>query len=116
MQVNKKVSVVLAAVIAMSSLSACNKIDDSSRIYLNTDHWVQVSYSKGGAVYEECVNDLVPGKEPKILCRTITKSAFEDMQFQHMNKVIEASKSKEAKVAKAVTALEQLPDLKASEQ
>ena len=116
MQVNKKVSVVLAAAIAMSSLSACNKIDDSSRIYLNTDHWVQMGTGRGGIIYEECVNDLVPGKEPKVLCRTITKSAFEDMQFQHMNKVIEASKSKETKVAKAVTALEQLPDLKASEQ
>lgn len=116
MQVNEKVSVVLAAAIAMSGLSACNKIDDPSRIYLNTDHWIQLRYSKGGAVYEECVNDLVPGKEPKVLCRTITKSAYEDMQFQHMNKVIEASKSKEAKVVKAVTALEQLPDLKASEQ
>lgn len=116
MQVNKKVSVVLAAAIAISSLSACNKIDESTRTYLNTDHWVQTGTGRGGTVYEECVNDLVPGKEPKILCRTITKAAFEDMQFQHMNKVIEASKSKEAKVAKAVTALEQLPDLKASEQ
>lgn len=40
MQVNKKVSVVLAAAIVMSSLSACNKIDESTRTYLNTDHWV----------------------------------------------------------------------------
>lgn len=115
MQVNKKMFAVLALAIATSGLSACNKVDDSSRIYLNTDHWVQVGYSKGGATYEECVNDLVPGKEPKVLCRAITKAAFEDMQFQHMNKAIEASKLKEAKVAKAVTALEQLPDLKASE-
>ena len=115
MQVNKKVSAVLAAAIAISSLSACNKIDDPSRIYLNTDHWIQLSYSKGGAVYEECVNDLVPGKEPKVLCRAITKSAYEDMQFQHMNKAIEASNSKASKIPKAVTALEQLPDYKASE-
>lgn len=115
MQVNKKMFAILALAIAVSGLSACNKVDDSSRIYLNTDHWVQIGGSKGNTFYEECVNDLVPGKEPKVLCRTITKTAFEDMQFQHMNKAIEASKLKDAKVAKAVTALEQLPDLKASE-
>lgn len=115
MQVNKKMFAVLLAAIAVSSIPACNKIDESTRTYLDSDHWVQTGTGRGGTLYEECVNNLVLGKEPKVLCRTITKTAFEDMQFQHMNKVIEASKLKEAKVAKAVTALEQLPDLKASE-
>lgn len=115
MQVNKKMFAVLALTIAVSGLSACNKIDESTRTYLDSDHWVQTGTGRGGTSYEECINNLVPGKEPKVLCRTITKTAFEDMQFQHMNKAIEASKLKDAKVAKAVTALEQLPDLKASE-
>lgn len=115
MQVNKKTLKLLVALIVIAGVSACSKVDESSRVYLNADHWVQISVNRGGTVYEECVNDLVPGKEPKILCRTITKAAFEDMQFQHMNKAIEASKLKEAKPARAVTALEQLPDKKASE-
>lgn len=115
MKVNKKVLKFLAALITIASVSACSKVDESSRVFLNADHWVQISINRGGSVYEECVNDLVPGKEPKVLCRTITKAAFEDMQFQHMNKAIEASKMKEAKPAKAVTALEQLPDPKVSE-
>lgn len=114
-KVNKKVLKLLAALIAIAGVSACSKVDESSRIYLNADHWVQMGTNRNGTFYEECVNDLVPGKEPKVLCRTITKAAFEDMQFQHMNKAIEASKLKEAKPARAVTALEQLPDKKASE-
>mgnify|MGYP000116385782 CR=1 FL=1 len=115
MQVNKKALKLLAALVVITGVSACSKVDESSRIYLNADHWVQMGVNRGDTFYEECVNDLVPGKEPKVLCRTITKTAFEDMQFQHMNKAIEASKMKEVKPAKAVTALEQLPDLKASE-
>lgn len=115
MQVNKKSLKVLAILVIAAGISACSKADESSRVYLNADHWVQMGGSKGNTFYEECVNDLVPGKEPKVLCRTITKTTFEDMQFQHMNKAIEASKMKEAKSAKAVTALEQLPDPKASE-
>mgnify|MGYP000219600208 CR=1 FL=1 len=115
MQVNKKSLKVLAILTIAAGIAACNKADESSRVYLNADHWVQMTGPKGNTFYEECVNDLVPGKEPKVLCRTITKTAFEDMQFQHMNKAIEASKMKEAKPAKAMTALEQLPDLKASE-
>lgn len=115
MQVNKKSLKVLAILTIAAGIAACSKVDESSRVYLNADHWVQISVNRSGSVYEECVNDLVPGKEPKVLCRIITKTAFEDMQFQHMNKAIEASKLKEAKPAKAVTALEQLTDPKASE-
>lgn len=115
MRNNTKLSALFVALIAASCLSACGNDDNSLRVYLNTDHWVQVSYPRGGATYEECVNDLVPGKEQKVLCRTITKAAFEDMQFQHMNKAIEASKLKEANTKKAVTALEQLPDAGASQ-
>ena len=112
----KKARIVfLVAASLCAALTACNKVDESSRIYLNADHWVQMGTNRNGTFYEECVNDLVPGKEPKVLCRTITKAAFEDMQFQHMNKAIETSKLKEAKPARAVTALEQLPDKKASE-
>ena len=115
MQINKKVSFVLATLLAVSALSACDKVDESSRVYLNTDHWIQVGTGKSGTTYQECVNDLVPGKEPKVLCRPITKSTFEDMNFQHINKAIEASNSKGSKIPKAVTALEQLPDYKDSE-
>ena len=115
MQVNKKSLKVLVILTIAAGIAACSKVDESSRVYLNADHWVQMGVNRGGTFYEECVNDLVPGKEPKVLCRTITKTAFEDMQFQHMNKAIEASKMKEAKPSKAMTALEQLPDLKASE-
>ena len=110
MRNNTRLSALFVALIAASCLSACNKGEDTSRVYMNVDHWLQMSNSGGATVHEECVNDLIPGKEPKVLCHRISKTAYEDMQFQHIKKAIEASESRTVKSRESISALEQLPD------
>lgn len=110
----KKIAIVIAASLA---LTACNPYKDNSvnRMYINSNYWIESYLDHDKMVYKECVNDMVPGKEAKALCRLIDKSHFEDMQFQHINHSIEMSKTVGVKNNRAITALEQLPDKKASE-
>ena len=110
----KKFAIIIAASLA---LTACNPYKDDSvnRMYINSNYWIETYPDHGKTIYQECVNDMVPGKEAKALCRLIDKTRFEDMQFQHINHSIEMSKAIDVKNNRAITALEQLPDKKASE-
>ena len=110
----KKIVTVIAASLV---LTACNpfKGEINNRMYINSNYWIESYVDHDKTVYKECVNDMVPGKETKALCRPIDKARFEDMQYQHINHSIELSKSVDRKNDRAITALEQLPDKKASE-
>lgn len=110
----KKIVTVIAASLV---LTACNpfKGETNNRMYINSNYWIESYVGHDKTVYQECVNDMVPGKEAKALCRPIDKSRFEDMQYQHINHSIEMSKAVDRKNDRVITALEQLPDKKASE-
>lgn len=110
----KKFAIVIAASLV---LTACNPFKDetNNRMYINSNYWIESYTADNKIQYQECVNDMVPGKEAKALCRPIDKSRFEDMQYQHINHSIEMSKAVDRKNDRAITALEQLPDKKASE-
>ena len=110
----KKFAIVIASSLI---LAACNPFNSEpvNRMYINSNYWIESYSDHGKLIYQECVNDMVPGKEAKALCRSIDKTQFEDMQYQHINHSIELSKSVDHKNDRAITALEQLPDKKASE-
>lgn len=108
----------IVTVIAVSLvLTACNpfKGETNNRMYINSNYWIESHTDYGKTIYQECVNNMVPGKEAKALCRLIDKTRFENMQYQHINHSIEMSKAVDRKNDRAITALEQLPDKKASE-